>query len=604
MSGPFGRLSVQIALGPVLVIALVGSAMLWRVNTDLHRQAEIRFADQVKLSVMQVEDRVESDVQQRVVSATVLASQQQFLGAIQASNMNSAMQIATAYMSRTSLALSGASGIRVYGPNGNLMLRAEAPQNLAQRLVPVEVLTVLQSGRAEGFVRLDETMGLAMSGFAPILGADGRPIGVVEAITSLDRTFAAATAGVVNMDVAVIANGRIAAKSDASVELDPTVITEDLRRRMREAPVDLKFGNHEYVTGITTYRAPSGTPLGDIYIAIDHERINETVLETRGSILRTMLVAVFLATGAAWLFGWLALRPMQPLLAAAGRLQQNDLESPVPASGPTELRQLGEAMEDMRLAIRQSREALQSANRDLATRVSTSDASLSEVTQDLDVMQAVVAQLAGESAGGLPSVAEEMLRLEWADGAFIALATEEGALSSAASAGLPPGAAAAALEVIEKHMALSAQGEFGIEDTAAHIESQRLPSWLIGGLAVAPMQTPDGTAGVVVITSVGAMALTAQRRELLRSIAHEVTATLERSELADEVEENRRVAEAVLREMADGVVVVDHLNVGQICNPAAARLLGLTRADIIGHPTHEWLPVAPATLETLRLRAG
>lgn len=177
MSGPFGRLSVQIALGPVLVIALVGSAMLWSVNTDLYRQAEIRFADQVKLSVMQVEDRVESDVQQRVVSATVLASQQQFLSAIQASNINSAVQIATAYMSRTSLALSGASGIRVYGPNGNLMLRAEAPQNVAQRLVPVEVLTVLQSGRAEGFVRLDETMGLAMSGFAPILGADGRSTG-------------------------------------------------------------------------------------------------------------------------------------------------------------------------------------------------------------------------------------------------------------------------------------------------------------------------------------------------------------------------------------------------------------------------------------------
>jgi hypothetical protein len=34
----------------------------------------------------------------------------------------------------------------------------------------------------------------------------------------------------------------------------------------------------------------------------------------------------------------------------------------------------------MRLAIRQSRDALQSANRDLASRVSTSDASLSAVT--------------------------------------------------------------------------------------------------------------------------------------------------------------------------------------------------------------------------------
>lgn len=604
MSGPLGRLSVQIALGPVLVIALVGSAMLWRVNTDLHDQAETRFADQVKLSVMQVEDRVENEVQQRVMSATILADQQQFVGAIQANNINGAVQIATAHITRTSLALAGASGIRVYGPNGNLMLRAEAPQNSAQRAVPAEVMAVLQSGGAEGFVRLDETMGLTMSGISPILGADGRPLGAVEAITSLDRTFAVATASVVNTNVAVISGGRVTAKSDADVQLDPAAITDDLRRRAKESPAHLAFADREHVVGLATYRDAAGALLGDIYLSIDHERINETVLKTRGSILRTMLVAIFLATGAAWLFGWLALRPMQPLLVAAGRLQQNDLESPVPASGPAELRQLGEAMEDMRLAIRQSREALQSANRDLASRVSTSDASLSEVTQDLDVMQTVVAQLAGESARGLPSVTEELLRLEWADGAFIALATEEGALATAASAGLPPGAASAALEVIEKHMALSPLVDLGIENTAAQLESQRLPSWLIGGLAVAPMQTPDGMAGVVVITSVGTMSLTPQRRELLRSIAHEVTATLERSELADEVEENRRVAEAVLREMADGVVVVDHLNIGQICNPAAARLLGLTRADIIGHPTNEWLPVAPATLETLRLRAG
>ena len=65
---------------------------------------------------MQVDDPVDSDVRQRVVSATALASQQQFLSAIQASNINAAVQLATAYMSRTSLALSGASGIRVYGP--------------------------------------------------------------------------------------------------------------------------------------------------------------------------------------------------------------------------------------------------------------------------------------------------------------------------------------------------------------------------------------------------------------------------------------------------------------------------------------------------------
>ncbi|MGE3857535.1 MAG: ATP-binding protein, partial [Dehalococcoidia bacterium] len=356
------------------------------------------------------------------------------------------------------------------------------------------------------------------------------------------------------------------------------------------------------LSDFVTFRDGGGSVLGDLYVGIDHDTIAESVTETRGAVLRTMVAAILMATASAWLFGWLAMRPLQPLLIAARRLQQNDLESPVPATGPTELRQLGEAMEDMRLAIRQSRDALQSANRDLASRVSSSDASLSEVTQDLDVMQAVVSQLAGEAAGGLPSVAEELLRLEWVDGAFIALATESGALSTASAAGLPAGASTAVLEAIEPQLVETPERDFDIDDTTSYAASVRLPSWLVGGLAVAPMLTPEGAAGIVCVTSVGRMALTPQRRELLRAIAHEVTATLERSELADEVEENRRVAEAVLREMADGVIVVDHENIGQICNPAAARLLGLTRGEIIGQPAEDWLPVTDSAMDGLRAR--
>ena len=55
--------------------------------------------------------------------------------------------------------------------------------------------------------------------------------------------------------------------------------------------------------------------------------------------------------------------------------------------------------------------------------------------------------------------------------------------------------------------------------------------------------------------------------------------------------------EAVLREMADGVIVVDHENVCQLCNPAAARLLGLDREQIIGRPAEEWMPVTSANLD-------
>lgn len=586
----------------MIVIALVGAAMLWRVDQDLHRQAENTYASRVQQASMQLEDRIKNDVQLRVTGATVLAGQPEFVTAIERSDTTAIVQIAGAYMARTTQAVAGASGIRVYGPQGTMIVRAETPQNVAQRVAPPEVLAVIREGRPNGSVRLDETLGLSVSGLAPVVSADRRVIGVVEAISSLDRTFVRAAATTVNTEVAVLSGGRVAASSEDNLGIDPTAVTDAVRSQTAQEPREITLGGENYLSDFVTFRDRNGGVLGDVYVGIDHDTISASVSETRGAVLRTMVVALLGATAAAWLFAWVAMRPLQPLLVAARRLQQNDLESPVPATGPTELRQLGEAMEDMRLAIRQSRDALQSANRDLASRVSTSDASLSEVTQDLDVMQAVVSQLAGDAAGGLPSVAEELLRLDWVDGAFIALATEHGALSAAASAGLPAGASAAVLETIEPQLVHTPERDFEIEDTTNHAGAGRLPSWLVGGLSVAPMLTPEGTAGIICVTSVGRMAITPQRRELLRAIAHEVTATLERSELADKVEENRRVAEAVLREMADGVIVVDHENVGQICNPAAARLLGLTRADIIGQHAEDWLPVTGSTMDGLRAR--
>ncbi|RLT39407.1 MAG: HAMP domain-containing protein, partial [Chloroflexi bacterium] len=256
-----------------------------------------------------------------------------------------------------------------------------------------------------GGVRLDETLGLAVSAIAPVI-SNGVSITAVETISSLDRNFARDAANLVNTDVAVIAGGRVTAISDDRLPLDATQITDAVRASTRERPAHLDCGTREYLSQFVTYRDAQDRILGDIYIGISHDTIDATVAETRGSVVRTMLGAVLFAIAAASWFAWLTTRPMRPLLEAAGRLQQNDLESPVPSSGPEELRQLGRAMEDMRLAIRQGRDALQSANRELATQVSTSDASLYEVTRDLGVMQAVVAHLAGDAGGGLPGVAE------------------------------------------------------------------------------------------------------------------------------------------------------------------------------------------------------
>src|SRR5690606_14844693 len=94
-----------------------------------------------------------------------------------------------------------------------------------------------------------------------------------------------------------------------------------------------------------------------------------------------------------------------------------------------------------------------------------------------------------------------------------------------------------------------------VADTTEASETAELRAQDIGGFVAHPMVEPDGIAGLVIVTTRRALRLTPSRTELLRSVSREIAAMLVRTELADEVAENRRIAEAVLREMSDGVLV-------------------------------------------------
>ena len=257
----------------------------------------------------------------------------------------------------------------------------------------------------------------------------------------------------------------------------------------------------------------------------------------------------------------------------------------------------------MRLAIREGREAILLANRDLATQFSVSTVTLTEVTHDLTVVQSVLSHLTGERAGGLIGAAEELAALAWVHGVLMAVATESGSLSVAALANLAPSAAEITVEVANEHLEGDLSREFEVADTAGSSDTVRLAAWGVGGVFVTPMLTPQVIAGVLAITSLGSMTLTERRRELIRSVTREIAAALERTELQDEVDENRRIAEAVLREMSDGVLVIDQEGVCRISNPAATRLLGKARSDLVGQPWSAFVPLAPEAMEALRRRA-
>jgi len=79
----------------------------------------------------------------------------------------------------------------------------------------------------------------------------------------------------------------------------------------------------------------------------------------------------------------------------------------------------------------------------------------------------------------------------------------------------------------------------------------------VHALAVVPLPTPQGVARVLGVVRARPAEFSETRRFMLRAIGGELAGSIERSELADETGEHRRLAEGVLREMANGVVVLD-----------------------------------------------
>ena len=315
-------------------------------------------------------------------------------------------------------------------------------------------------------------------------------------------------------------------------------------------------------------------------------------------------LAVALLAGAALAAaGALAARPLLRLAGAARRIRESDLETPVPRSGPVEVRRLAEAMDEMRLSLRETHEDLLRLNRGLTQRAETSTAGVAAATQEFAVLSSIVSRLTGGRSDGMSGLADELTRLDWVEGAFIALADGEGRLVAAGQSKLGPGAVEGTLATVQEAFPPEAlaRGIF-VEDAALRHSTRPLVAHGVAAMAVVPLDTPEGVAGVIGCVRHGPAALPESQRSLLWTVANQVALTLERSELADEAEESRRLAESVLREMSDGVIVLDAEERCRICNPAAAAMLDVDRAAILGQSAASWLPLPASILQALRAR--
>jgi len=464
LGSPWSRLGVQIVVAISFAVAITGAITFWRINNAVGEDTYQHFADQVQRAALQAEERLDTYSQLVQTGAVVLASRPDVRSAMAGDDLTGALVAATALLEETALPIPGIGrqGITLYDERGGLLIRAHAPFNQSSGAVPPEVLQALR-GQAGRTARLDQVLGTALVGLAPVYGPEGDLAGVIETMASLDDSFVRTLSSLVGTRVAVLGNDGAVSSSEPGwepslAELEPIADAEHAYY--------MRVGNDEFLAMATPIRTPGGgEPVGMIYLGIPRSVVTAAEQEAGREVLISTAAAIAIGVIVAATFGLLVIRPLRGLLQAAQRIQANDLEQPVPLAGPREVRDLASALDEMRLTIRDTREDLMRLNRGLTQRVAASTADLSAATLELSVMHQIVAHLSGGAGGGLPEVPEELTRLDWVDGAFVALADSTGRLTRASEANMPMDAVQVALQLLYSNAAALANGYF-VSDTA------------------------------------------------------------------------------------------------------------------------------------------
>lgn len=600
LRSPWSRLGIQIVAAISFAVAITGAITFWRIDDAVGDDTAEHFADQVQRATLQAEERLDTYSQLVQTGAVVLASRPDLRAAMAADDLTGSLVAATALLEETSLPIPGIGrqGITLYDEHGTLLIRAHAPFNQGTSGSTPEVQRALDGAPVRS-ARIDEVLGVTLAGLSPVYGPDGELAGVIETMASLDDSFARTLAGLVGTRVAVLGNDGSGVSSEPGWlptlgEIEPIARAEH--------PYYVSIGDEEFLAMSTPIQTPGGAePVGSIYLGIARSLVVGAQGEAGQEVLLSTALAMAIGIAAAGALGLFAIRPLRGLVTAARRIQANDLEQPVPVSGPREVRDLASALDEMRLTIRDTREDLVRINRGLTQRVAASTSDLSAATLELSVMHQIVAQLSGGSGGGLPAVPEELTRLEWVDGAFVALADASGGLSRVSEADMPVDAAHVVLQLLRSRSDALTSGYF-VSDTGEDDGARVLQRHGVGGLALVPLISPGGVAGIIAVVSTAPMALPESRRFLLQSIANEVLAAVERAELQEAAQESRALAASVLRDMSDGVVLLDADGRCQVCNPAASDLLGVQPATVIGRLAEAWLPLDISMVEALRNR--
>jgi two-component system, NarL family, nitrate/nitrite sensor histidine kinase NarX len=267
-----------------------------------------------------------------------------------------------------------------------------------------------------------------------------------------------------------------------------------------------------------------------------------------------LVAGLFLVTAGWWILHISIVRPIQRLEESARRIGAGDLETPVIASGPTEVQALGRELEATRRQLSDSRRELQAGVEILEQRVQ-------QRTAELAALAAVSREISSHLDLGavLKSVTEKAQQLLGGEVAELCvLDGDQGCLRLHATAGPEEALRQATSSVAGTSVDLVLSGKTVrscATETCPPFCAILLPTYRASHLA-APVRLDDRVIGALCVGSSQAHAFPPDAPGLLTQLAEAAAIAIENSRLYQEVERGATLIERqrIASEMHDGLL--------------------------------------------------
>lgn len=240
--------------------------------------------------------------------------------------------------------------------------------------------------------------GLVVAVQAPLAGADAAG-GTLVGSFRLDRPLIAHVQATTDLEQSLLLDGTLLAASLSVREARPGPLVQ----AGPAAPEELVLDGVRYLGFTTPLRDTAGAELATLEVLVPLTPLRAAQQQATTVILGALLLAVTLASLLSWLLARRITEPVSGLSRAAAAIGRGELQRPVAAQGPPEIRFLGRTIEWMRGQVAAAQAAL-----------AAEKARYANLLESID--EAVVTLDAGGAITSLNRSAEQLLDVARAQG--------------------------------------------------------------------------------------------------------------------------------------------------------------------------------------------